>query len=217
MTGPEKEIAFCEAMIAHYEVRRNMLEYQPEAEGSGPRHKKLCHDNPDRWEEDYFYYDKLDPDKIKISSAFEGDFEKLRFMTLKLDTDQYDVPIEVISCRGTDEHSILRTEGGDLEIKAMVYRDKAGIDTLTLRRWDARPGGPVTRETFSLTGEDLNKFMTFLVSAFFVRFQSDGKTAYMLSRLDKILHEMVDADQERAAAHDARMAAYRKRNIDEEW
>ena len=53
--------------------------------------------------------------------------------------------------------------------------------------------------------------MVFLVSAFFVRFKSDGKMAHMLSKLDKILHEVVETEKERAEAHEARMASYRER------
>ena len=213
MTGDEKRLAFCQALFTHYQAQADMLEYAVEdalAEGSEAHPKALCDDNPDRCEQDYYYYDMLVPDKIKMSSTFEGDYDALRFMTLKLDTDHYDIPMEIIECRGIDTHSILRTEGGEVEIKALVYQDKEGIETLTLRRWDQSSGRTV-RESFSLSGEDLDKFMVFLVSAFFVRFQADGKMAHMLSKLDKILHEVVETEKERAEAHEARMASYRER------
>ena len=215
MTGPEKERAFCEAMIGHYQARLEALtkEATPEGELEDKKwanYKPLCQDNPERCEQDHRYFDFHEPGKVKISSAFNGDFEALRYMTLRLDTDHHDLPMEVVSCDGKVTHTILRRDGGAVEIKALIYNDKAGVETLTLRRWDDSGDLPV-RESFALEGEDLNNFMIFLVSAFFVRFSTDGKMAHMLSSLDKLLHEMVEAEHERAEAHDARMTAYRRR------
>ncbi len=217
MTGDAKRLAFCQALFTLYQAQAHTLEGEIEdglSEGSPAHPKALCDDNPDRCEQDYWYFDMLGPDRVKISSAFEGDYDALRFMTLKLDTDHYDIPMEIIECRGIDTHSILRTEGGEVEIKALVYQDKEGIETLTLRRWDQTSGRTV-RESFSLSGEDLDKFMVFLVSAFFVRFRSDGKMTHMLSKLDRILHEVVETEKERAEAHEARMASYRERWTEE--
>jgi len=196
MNKMEKELAFYEACLKHYrarvtELKAEIKERKAYARSSGQKHE--WQGNSKKLEKEHFHFNSSQAGMVRISSPFGHDLEQMRILSLRLHTETVDELIQVFAFEAGDVQCVRRSMGGNVEIKALVYNDIEGVESLTLQRWDNRKKSPV-KEAITLRGTDLTRFMIFIVSSFYSEFQEDTGGRVMIDKLKQNLEDIAKGD-----------------------
>ncbi|MEO9969980.1 MAG: hypothetical protein ABJG15_09170 [Hyphomonadaceae bacterium] len=216
MNKMDNELAYYEACLEHYrarveELKGHIRDRNTRTKKNGPpldsEEKRI------KLEREYSFFESLAPGQVKISNPFTSDLEALRFLSLRLHTEHVDEMTEVFAFEAKKVQCVHRSPGGRLEVKALVYDDHEGIESLTLQRWNNHGNSPL-KETITLRGADLIRFMTFIVSAFYTKFSEGSSGRIMLDRLRENVEALA---KEEAESRRSRREALRLQMEEGEW
>ncbi|MEO9970094.1 MAG: hypothetical protein ABJG15_09785 [Hyphomonadaceae bacterium] len=192
MNKMEKELAFYEACLKHYRARVTELKNEikeRKAHGRSNGQKRESQSASKQLEKEHFHFNSSCPGMVRIGSPFGHDLEQVRILSLRLHTEVVDELMQVFAFEAGDVQCVRRSMGGNVEIKALVYDDNEGIQALTLQRWDNRGKSPV-KEAITLRGNDLTRFMIFIVSSFYSEFQEGSGGRVMIDKLKQSLDDI---------------------------